>query len=111
MVPHPADYRWSSYRANAQGQADSLVTSHALYLGLGQEAAHRQAAYRELFRHELEPGLVDQIRQATNGNFALGNSRFADEIAAALGRRVISGKSGRPRKLLEPASRELLKKP
>ncbi|GMV76378.1 MAG: hypothetical protein AMXMBFR78_33270 [Rubrivivax sp.] len=107
MVPHPADYRWSSYRANAQGEADALVTPHALYLGLGQEAVCRQAEYRELFRLELEPGLVDQIRQVTNGNFALGNSRFADEIAAALGRRVIPGKSGRPRKLLEPASREL----
>jgi putative transposase len=47
----------------------------------------------------LEPGIVDQIRQATNGNFALGNSRFKEEIAAMLGRRVTPGKAvGRERK-------------
>lgn len=111
MVAHPADYRWSSYRANAQGEDDGLVTAHDVYLRLGSAAHDRQAAYRELFRFELEPGLVDQIRLATNGNFALGNSRFADELATALGRRVTPGKSGRPRKLLEPKSGEVLEQP
>jgi putative transposase len=104
MVAHPADYRWSSYRANAQGVADSLVRPHSLYTALGADVLSRQAAYRELFRYELEPGLVDEIRRATNGNFALGNARFAAHISAALGRRVTPGQSGRPRKLLEPAS-------
>ena len=28
MVPHPAEYRWSSYRANALGEADSLERPH-----------------------------------------------------------------------------------
>jgi putative transposase len=77
MVAHPADYRWSSYRANAQGEADGLVRPHPLYAALGADATSRQAAYRELFRYELEPGLVDEIRRATNGNFALGDARFS----------------------------------
>jgi len=93
MVEHPADYRWSSYRANAQGEADVLVTPHEIYLALASTEASRQAAYRELFRSELEPGLLDQIRQASNGNFALGSPRFAEEVAAALGRRGDAGKS------------------
>lgn len=101
MVAHPAEYRWSSYRANAQGEGNPLVAPHEVYLGLGQDMACRQAAYRELFRFELEPGLVDEIRAAANGNYALGNKRFADEMAAALGRRVTPGKSGRPRKAPE----------
>ena len=63
-----------------------------------------RATYRELFRHELEPAMVDEIRRATNGNFALGNSVFAEQIASALGRRVVPGKSGRPRKQPEPES-------
>ncbi|OHC69693.1 MAG: hypothetical protein A2045_10920 [Rhodocyclales bacterium GWA2_65_20] len=67
----------------------------------------RQAAYRELFRHELEPGMVDKIRRATNGNFALGSERFAAEVGAALGRRALPGKSGRPRKAAIPESGEL----
>jgi len=75
---------------------------------LGQDAKRRQAAYRELFRHELEPGLVDQIRRATNGNFVLGDERFAREIEAVIGRRAVQGKSGRPRKRAEPASGTLL---
>ena len=102
MVEHPADYRWSSYRANAQGEEDALVTPHEVYLALGNTTEPRLAAYRELFRCELEPGLLNQIRQASNGNFALGSVRFAEEIAAALGRRVTPGKSGRPRKPAEP---------
>jgi len=62
MVHHPAEYRWSSYRANAQGEDRSLLMPHGLYLQLGGDAAQRQHAYRELFRYQLEPGLVDSIR-------------------------------------------------
>lgn len=76
MVVHPAEYPWSSYRANAQGEADALLTPHPLYEALGRDAASRQSTYRELFRHELAPGLVDEIRRAANGNFALGNDRL-----------------------------------
>ncbi len=88
MVAHPAEYRWSSYRANAQGEADRLLQPHEVYRALGTDVENRQAAYRELFRHELEPGLVDEIRRATNGNFALGSERFGVELAQLLGRRV-----------------------
>lgn len=100
MVVHLAEYRWSSYRANAQGEAetDVLVQPHPVYMGLGTDAAARQAAYRELFRYELEPGLVDEIRRATNGNFALGGASFASEVALVTGRRVIAGHAGRPHK-------------
>jgi putative transposase len=107
MTEHPANYRWSSYRANAQGEEDALIRAHELYAGLGLDAASRQAAYRELFRYELEPGLVDEIRRATNGNFVLGNERFAAEVSAALGRRAAPGKSGRPRKVEEVESGDL----
>ena len=100
MVAHPAEYRWSSYRANAQGEADTLVKPHPLYEALGPDIDGRQTAYRELFRYELEPGLVNEIRRATNGNFALGNERFAAQVSSALGKRAVRGKSGRPRKAL-----------
>jgi putative transposase len=101
MVAHPAEYIWSSYRANAQGEMAPLLVPHEVYAALGADAQSRQAAYRELFRHELEPGMVDDIRRATNGNFVLGNPVFAGQIAAALGRRVVPGKSGRPRREME----------
>ena len=37
MVRHPRDYPWSSYRANGEGRADSLVNPHALYQSLAKE--------------------------------------------------------------------------
>jgi putative transposase len=107
MVGHPGDYRWSSYRANGQGEDNALVRPHALDDSLGLDAASRRAAYRELFRYELEPGMVDEIRRATNGNFVLGGERFAADVAATLGRRVLPGKSGRPRRVAAPESAKL----
>lgn len=80
MVVHPAEYRWSSYRANAQNEVDALVKPHPLYEALGLDAASRQVAYRELFRQEPETALVDKIRRATNGNFVLGNERFSAQV-------------------------------
>lgn len=107
MVAHPADYRWSSYRVNAQGEADSVLTPHPLYQALDPERDARLAAYREIFRYELDPGMIDQIRQATNGNVALGDSRFIADIERALGRRVTRGKPGRPFKRDDAVSAEM----
>lgn len=107
MVKHPGDYPWSSYRANAQGEDNALVRPHAIFEALGLDAASRQVAYRELFRHELAPGLVDEIRRATNGNFVLGSERFAAQVAATLGRRSSPGKSGRPRSVAPPLTAAL----
>jgi len=96
MVPHPRDYPWSSYRANAEGYPDSLRTPHSEYLRLGKGETGRQEAYRNLFKAHLDPEQLTEIRKATNGNYALGNERFKEEIQHMLNRRVIPGKSGRP---------------
>lgn len=50
LVRHPAHYRWSSYRANALGEANALLTPHALYCALGRGGEERRAAYRAGFR-------------------------------------------------------------
>lgn len=107
MVGHPADYPWSSYRTNAQGELSTLLTAHPLYSALGNDDQARQAAYRELFRYQLDPGMVDEIRAATKGNFALGGSRFQAQVAVALGRRVTRGRAGRPRKRKDSESPDL----
>ena len=96
MVAHPGEYRWSSYGANALGDASSLIRSHPAYEGLGLTGEERQSAYRELFRHELDPGQVDEMRRATHGGLVLGSERFAQEIALLAGRRTQRGKAGRP---------------
>lgn len=107
MVEHPGEYRWSSYRANAQGEACSVLRPHDCYRALGVDEESRQTAYRELFRYQLDPGLVDKIREATNGNYALGSSHFQDQVARALGRRAARGQSGRPKKQVDTATDDL----
>ena len=42
---------------------------------------------------------MDEIRLATNGNFALGDGLFVAEVEQMLGRRVTSGKPWRPFKV------------
>ncbi|MEZ5581564.1 MAG: transposase [Candidatus Competibacteraceae bacterium] len=97
IVEHLGEYRWSSYGHNAQGGKNAFIQPHPLYTGLGRNKRLRQEAYRELFRYQLDPGLVDQIRTATNGGFVLGTERFQKEIAATLGRRTWRGRPGRPK--------------
>ena len=96
MVDHPADYFWSSYRANAQQEPNALLSPHDAYLALGQCDESRQRSYRDMFRSELSTTVIDQLRTATNSNYALGSEKFKTEIEEALGRRVGPGKPGRP---------------
>ena len=98
MVGHPAEYCWSSYWVSAQSGQSDVVQHHPLYLALGDSPVDRQINYRELFRMGLEPDMVDKIRSATNGNYVLGDSVFAQQIEQSLGRRVQPGRGGRPRK-------------
>ncbi len=107
MVEHPGEYRWSSYRANAQGVPAAWLVPQPLYMGLSGDEESRRASYRDLFRYELEPGTVDDIRQATNGNYALGDGRFVAEVERMLGRRVTRGKPGRPARQPQPVADEL----
>lgn len=96
MNGHPGDYRWSSYRINAEARPSTLIAPHEEYLVLGSNAERRRAAYQALFLDQLEPEVLGSIRSATNGNFALGTRPFQAEIENALGRRAHRGKPGRP---------------
>lgn len=96
MVDDPGQYRWSSYRANGLGQADTRLTFHALYLGLGSDAPERGQAYRALFRPELDAEAAADIGQALRLGMPAGNQRFAETLCARLGIRFNSGKRGRP---------------
>ncbi len=98
MVEHPAEYRWSSYRANAQGEGTDMLIPHETYQGLGQSDDGRFEAYRESFRGHLAREMIDEIRKATNGNYALGTERFRRQVESALGRRVEPGRVGRPKR-------------
>ena len=95
-VRHPHDYRWSSYHPNGDGKTDKLIQPHDEYRRLGRDPDERRSAYRALCKAQLDPQTIEEIRLATNGNFALGAGRFQKQIATVLKRRVVRGKAGRP---------------
>ena len=76
-VEHPRDYRWSSYRAHADGAADGLLAEHGLYRRLGKTDDERQAAYRQLFRSQIAKADIVAIRRATNKAWALVVTGFS----------------------------------
>ena len=96
MVAHPADYRWSSYPINANGKISALCTPHALYLALSHNDSERQAHYRALVAEGLTKQQVENIRLSLNKGITLGNDRFAEQIAVLTGKRLATGKPGRP---------------
>ena len=104
MVEEPGHYRWTSYRSNALGQRDPRLTPHPLYLSLGRSDKDRQAAYRELFRTQLDRAALDDIRLALHQSQPLGNERFYAKIEKMTGIRREAKPRGRPR--LASASQE-----
>jgi putative transposase len=98
LVADPDAYPWTSYRANALGIPDPVLTAHPLYASLGETDEARHAAYRSLFVDALAEDMLREIRAATNGGYALGGARFQREIATMLGRRTWRGCPGRPPK-------------
>jgi len=98
MVQAPGEYRWSSYRANALGAEDKLLTIHDQYLALGSTAEERQQAYRDLFATEVDEPAWNLIRTATQQGVVVGDSRFAEMIVKRLGQMVQPRPRGRPRR-------------
>ena len=106
MVADPAAYRWSSYRANALGQPDGLLTPHPVYLALDADTTSRLATYRELFRPDLAAEAIDDIRLALNQGQPLGQGRFLDTIARMAGQRREVRPRGRPHKKAADETRQ-----
>lgn len=97
MVEHPAEYQWSSYRANAQGEIGALIESHPLYSKLGCSVESIQKAYRELFRQHMNNDRLREIRESLNHELVLGRSYFKDQIEQLTKRKTRQGSPGRPR--------------
>jgi putative transposase len=85
MVQHPAEYRWSSYRRNALGENDSLITPHLIYDHLDSTANDRQAAYAKLFLNRMDQAALDTLRTGTQSGSVIGNERFRNQIESVTG--------------------------
>ncbi|HLF12006.1 MAG TPA: transposase [Gammaproteobacteria bacterium] len=97
LVDHPAGYPHSSYRRNALGDVDFVVSEHAVYTALANTRSARMVAYRRLFEDQLEKSQLAEIRQMTQSCRVLGSDSFRDRIEHVLRRSVRPGQPGRPR--------------
>ena len=101
MTETPGEYRWSSYRDNAYGESNGLVTHHWLFKKLGNTDEARHHAYRELFSNALEHEQLHQLRAAVQTGTPLGNDRFREQIERATGNRTGQLRRGRPARQTE----------
>ncbi|MEO7966343.1 MAG: transposase [Gemmatimonadaceae bacterium] len=60
----PALARWSSYRFNALGEPDTLLSPHPLYLALGASPRQARDAYATSCQEALGPDVLRDIRRA-----------------------------------------------
>ena len=98
MADHPSEYPWSSYRFNALGEDDRLVTPHIEYKRLGATDAQRLSAYRQLFHSRIENMTLEAIREATNKAWVLGSESFKHRMEMELNRPTVSRGQGGDRK-------------
>lgn len=102
IVHGPADYPWSSHRANAGLRPDPLVTPHPEYLALSEDPAKRIQAYRDLFGEAPDLSDAKRIREATHSGLPLGSEAFKARMEIDLGRKLRHGKPGRPKSGSDP---------
>jgi len=79
------------------GQADARLSPRAIHGVLGASNKARQAAYRSLFRSQLDKAAIDDTRFALNQNQSLGRERFTKKIETIPGGRREARSRGRPR--------------
>jgi len=76
---HPDDWKFSSYRAHANGKKDPIVDFHPLYIALSDDPKQRQRIYRDMIEnYMLDKGMVKQP-DLTRG-LILGTPEFVQEI-------------------------------
>lgn len=98
MIAHPAQYRWSSYRHNAQGEPLEIISEHDCYRALGKDKSQRCHQYQALFHNHLDDKLLHDIRTASQFSMPLGNERFHEQIERTLKRKIGQAYLGKPKK-------------
>jgi putative transposase len=101
MVPLPWEYRWSSCRAYALGQADTLLAPNPWYEELAPEPERRQQLWREFL-------MADDPKEAEvrRPDWIVGSEAFRRRMQQAAGRPA-PRRRGRPNQAPEPPSRTL----
>ena len=98
MVNDIADYPWSSYRHNALGQEDSLITAHQLFTDLGHDVESRCKSYQQLFSQHNSAEEEKKITEATKRGEVYGSNGFHCKVGDLISRATRLGTHGGDRK-------------
>ena len=98
MVDNPADYPWSSFRANALGEHNDLIVAHGLWNSLGSDNLARQRAYLSLFEQTIDNETLGVIRDGLKKGKPTGPKTFRQKLEQSVAKRIGNRKRGRPRK-------------
>jgi putative transposase len=88
MVASATAYPWSSYNGNAGVAANELLTPHPEYLALAEDEAARRRVYEGFFAVGDDPAFLAEIRDATNGGFALVGEKLKSTLPPDAQRRL-----------------------
>ena len=86
IVKIPQNYKWSSYRSNAQGQdIDVSITQHESYTKLAtpwidKNSKEVEEKYKQLFRGQQNEEELQQIRKVIKSSLIYGSSEFQEDI-------------------------------
>ena len=96
LAADPADYRWSSYRGNALGEPDALLTPHPCLGELAATPDQRARVYRAFVAEGITDEERDAIRAHVRQGRVLGSAGFQERVARRTGLRTRLAPVGRP---------------
>ena len=94
LVERAEDWPWSSAAAHVGGRGDGLAEGD----WLAERIAGWTCGWREYLRGSDEPGLAEAMRLHENTGRPLGPEAFVRKLERAVGRILLPGKPGRPKK-------------
>ena len=98
LVKSAGAHKWSSYKANAQGKKNALITPHEKYTELAKTDKKREEKYTTLSKAGISDEMSTDIQDAWQTGTPLGSDKFKKMVERRLKIKVGHAKRGRPRK-------------
>ena len=103
VVLDPLAYRWSSYGSKVGERRQAWLDDDPCYLALADSPEERAMRYVAWLAETIPGDELEHISLALQREQLTGSSRFVDEIARKMARRVEFRGPGRPKNLSRPA--------
>lgn len=91
------DYPWSSHSHYSGRLHQKVLTPHPLFWTLGNTPFAREAAYSEMVAAGIHPDEQQALTNSAISGWALGSDDYIRELQARTNRRLLKGRTGRPR--------------